>query len=425
MKKYFGGLFTASKTSGNEKQDKKRIGKIASSISTIFSLITKSDDDIKIIKERMTDISSQSVELSSTTEELERNTQNVMDLVKNTQSSVEKMSSASIEGRKGIDQLLSKSTELADYTEQFTSTIEGLNQDSDRIGNAVLIINSVAKQTNLLSLNAAIEAAKAAEHGKGFAVVAEEVRTLANRTAEASKTIRESIETMQNKVVDTLEKFSRIASMSQDNLDMSQSIINNAFEALQQITNKVNDSTQKLSSALSEQSYSISETARTVEILNDDIQVQNTIIEDHLTPSFQEMKGVTTRANMMMSDLLDTKHFILTSIQYHVFWVERIERMIKGEISLEINEELGDHKLCRHGEWYFNEDHSDILKHSDQKELLFGSEKYHKKFHELACQVIEDYKQGKDVEETMKALSDISGLFIRNLEELSDLLSEE
>lgn len=424
MKKYFGKFFTSNKNGVEEKQDKKLIGKIASSISTIFSLITKSDDDINIIKERMTDISSQSVELSSTTEELERNTQNVMDLVKNTQTSVGKMSSASIEGKKGIDQLVSKSTELAKYTEQFTNTIEGLNQDSDRIGNAVLIINSVAKQTNLLSLNAAIEAAKAAEHGKGFAVVAEEVRTLANRTAEASKTIRESIETMQNKVTDTLEKFGRIATMSQDNLDMSQSIINDAFEALQKITNKVNDSTQKLSSALSEQSYSISETARTVEILNDDIQVQNTIVEEHLTPNFEEIKGITKKVNLMTSDLLDTKHFILTSIQYHLFWVERIDRMLKGEISLESNEELDDHKVCRHGVWYYTEDHSDILSNTELKELFLGSETYHKKFHELASEIISTYNQGGEIGEMMGELNSISAKFVKNLEELAELLAE-
>lgn len=87
---------------------------------------------------------------------------------------------------------------LALTLEQTTDAVDQMSRHSEKIESVIDVINSIAAQTNLLALNAAIEAARAGEHGRGFAVVADEVRSLANRTQQSTEEIREMISTLQS-----------------------------------------------------------------------------------------------------------------------------------------------------------------------------------------------------------------------------------
>lgn len=129
----------------------------------------------------------------------------LIDLSAQVEQVVVKMNQDSSSGMQSVDQVINEVGGLTDEVMRATEVIKQLESDSSNIGTVLVLIRDIAEQTNLLALNAAIEAARAGEHGRGFAVVADEVRILAGKTQQATTEIQSIIEELQQRARNAVE----------------------------------------------------------------------------------------------------------------------------------------------------------------------------------------------------------------------------
>ncbi len=171
------------------------------------------------------------------------------------------------EGGKVVNLTIEGMNKIAEVVGKAAQTVQALGKSSSQIGEIIQVINDIADQTNLLALNAAIEAARAGEQGRGFAVVADEVRKLAERTTKATKEIAVMIKQIQK---DTLEAVHSIQEGESEVADGKKMAIKSG-EALKNIvsaTNKVIDMINAVASASEEQSSVAEEISKSIVEIN-------------------------------------------------------------------------------------------------------------------------------------------------------------
>ena len=143
--------------------------------------------------------------------------------------------SAASEGRQIVQQTVTSIQQLAENVRETADVIARLESDSNKVGSVLDVIKGIAEQTNLLALNAAIEAARAGEQGRGFAVVADEVRTLASRTQQSTEEIQSTIEQLQSAAHSAVEVMARGTEQASSSVETA----NKAGSSLETITSTI------------------------------------------------------------------------------------------------------------------------------------------------------------------------------------------
>ncbi|QOL25997.1 methyl-accepting chemotaxis protein [Thalassotalea sp. LPB0316] len=200
-------------------------------------------------------------EMVATVDEIAKNTNEAAHKAQVTTENAER-------GRNGVSSTIEQISMLSAALEESEQIVTELAKDSHTIGSVLDVIRGIAEQTNLLALNAAIEAARAGEQGRGFAVVADEVRTLASRTQDSTQEIEGIISSLQSRTKEIVEHMGTCRKQGDDSAEQASS----AGKMLEEITNDVSlimDMSTAIATAIQEQSTVASEVNEHVVMIRD------------------------------------------------------------------------------------------------------------------------------------------------------------
>jgi len=157
------------------------------------------------------------------------------------------------QSRRTVEEAANSVLDLVNEVETATAQVQAMQQDARRINDVLGVIGEIAGQTNLLALNAAIEAARAGEQGRGFAVVADEVRALAARTQQSTSQIDEMLAALQNAVDAAVAAMEKTRDSCQATADKT-TRVNSGLDQMADSTNRIHDLSAQIAAAAEEQS---------------------------------------------------------------------------------------------------------------------------------------------------------------------------
>ncbi|NWF97770.1 MAG: CZB domain-containing protein [Nitrospirae bacterium] len=341
----------------------------------------------------------------------EEMSQTITDIAKNASVASETSSDAmkiAEEGKQVADGAVSTVNNVYNSTLELAGMVEKLNQRVNEIGGIVTVIKDIADQTNLLALNAAIEAARAGEQGRGFAVVADEVRKLAEKTIKATVEISEKINAVQQESQQTMKSMD-IASSQVTRATEYIKEVGGSLKRIVEYVEKVRDQIMQIATAVDEQSATSEEVARNVESTSVITKEIEKVSSDVMNEVFAMMKvaeelrnstiGFRTKGKEQMAfDLAKTEHKVL---------IGKVASCIKAGVQLDPSQIIDQH-TCRFGHWYEKEGAQKYGHLPSMKAVIAP----HERFHKLAKEAVSVFNSTRN------------GNSLRIYQELEELITE-
>ncbi|WNM25291.1 methyl-accepting chemotaxis protein [Demequina capsici] len=282
--------------------------------------------------------------------------------------------------------------EAVGAVESASATVTTLGESSTQIGEVVKLITQIAEQTNLLALNATIEAARAGEAGKGFAVVASEVKDLAQATAKATEDIGARIEAIQTDVDSAATAIGRITGVI-DQVSESQAAVATALEEQTAVTEEMTRSVTEAAAGAEQIAASISRIADAASASSDAV-TDTTAAQSDVARMTDELTDLLARFQFVAphDEDVPVARQITKAIGAHGAWKKRLNAAVGAARHNEDVATVGRDDRCAFGRWL----HSGGV--TDSAGLLSTAKAQHAAFHRAAADVLRQLDAGRKAE---------------------------